>query len=133
MANTIIEYNLSETFLPVLAVLTKTSVSQVSPDAAGYIVSAGSEAWQWNFTVPEACIGIYRIELRDGDGVTLDVGWVNILDDSTSTYYSCKDLLLAELLNIPRSATGLSAGEGFRRSKIFSNNNILDETIGPRP
>ncbi len=86
MASTIIQFDLPEELLPVLAILAAAETGLVAPDAAGYIVDSGASAWQYSITVPEACVGIYRINVWDGDGITVGQGWVWIEANDTGTY-----------------------------------------------
>lgn len=88
MANTNIQIDLPEEMNPVLAFLTPAEPGLVAPDPAGYAISVGSLQWQYSITVPEPCVGIYRVTAVDGDGITVGLGWVWIETNDTQTYVS---------------------------------------------
>lgn len=88
MADTIVEFNTLEVGpdeVATHAVLFTTEAGQVSP-ASSYTASLQSGSAQYQITVPEACVGIYRLEAYNGDGLTLAQGWVWIEADDTATY-----------------------------------------------
>lgn len=88
MASTIIQVDVPEQVSPVTAYLyVPAGASLIAPDSAGYSLSLdASQGWRYTFIVPEACVGIYRVECQDGDGITVAGGFVRIEADDTSTY-----------------------------------------------
>lgn len=86
MANTIVQIDVPESLLPVMAYMTSTIPGLVAADIAGYIVNAGDSESKFYIIVPEACIGIYRITLHDADGICIAIGYVYIAADDTNTY-----------------------------------------------
>lgn len=92
MASTVVEFNLPEEAAASRAVLSATVSGQVAPVAGGYVATPSvSTPWRYTLIVPEACVGIYRIEVQNSDGVIVGLGWVWIKSDDTNTYISSGD------------------------------------------
>ncbi len=84
MENTVIQMDMAEDYVPVIAYLTAHDATG-EPDSAGYTLSS-SGAMGFQFTVPENCVGIYRVTAHDSDGIAVAQGYVWIEADDTSTY-----------------------------------------------
>lgn len=85
MANTPLVFDVPEDYLPLTVQLYATSVGQVAPAASGYILTPGIPG-QYSAVVPEACVGIYRLTVHDGDGADIAQGYIWIQADDTNTY-----------------------------------------------
>ena len=126
MANTIVQIDVPETLLPARALLFPAEAGLVAANPLGYTVLAGAESWQYTITVPEACVGIYRVEVRDGDGVTVALGWVWIVADNTSTYVA--EGSLARLITQRELEGVMKSGEERRISRPDKADIVYTET-----
>lgn len=116
MASTVVAADMSEAGLPVLAMLEATQLGQVAADPAGYVMTVSpSSPWRYTFTVNQACVGIYRLIVLDGDGLVIATGYVSILADDTSTYLasgSYQELAaLAAIASTPASTLAAVNGD----------------------
>ena len=126
MANTIVQIDVPETLLPALALLTPAEAGLVAANPLGYTVLAGAESWQFTITVPEACVGFYRLEVRDSGGVTVAIGWVWIEADDTSTYVA--EGSLARLVTQRELEAVIKSGEERRISRAGKADIVYVET-----
>ena len=99
MASTIVLIDQDELDLPVLAVLETTAGGQVSPNAAGYAMTL-TTAGLYSITVTEACLGIYRIVTKNGDGIEVGYGYVWIQADDAGPYRADASYVFCEQQSI---------------------------------
>jgi hypothetical protein len=94
MASTVIQADIAEDWAPILGKLFITEVGQVAPDSNGYSLTLDANiGGKYTFTVPEACVGIYRVELSNDVGAYVGQGWVWIEADDTNTYVASNDFV----------------------------------------
>lgn len=105
MANSVIHIPIVDDVDPVLARLHVTSAGQVAAAQEGYVISATSDSWWWEVTIPEACVGIYRITIENSDGATVSLLYVWVEADDTSTYIASGDIASLQI-----QANGVSGG-----------------------
>ncbi len=101
MATKTIRAPIVDTAFPVLAFLVETTTGQVAPDPAGYVMSS-AEDQIWDISVTEGCVGIYRLDVRNGDGEKVALGYVWIESDTATTFIASADyntVLLRQALN----------------------------------
>lgn len=98
MATTTIEVNMSPYFTPATAVLVAAETGIVAASATPRNLTASG--WRFTFTATEALVGIYRVNVLDGDAIQVAVFWVWIEADSAVTYIADSDFGTAFLKRI---------------------------------
>lgn len=127
MPNTTVRMDIVDDALPTSVIMEAAETGLVAPNAAGYSLSSVGE-WEWEFTVPEACVGVYRVYATDGDGVTVSQGYVWIAADDTGTYIAVADFGTAKSLSLNTIADTLVTewADGGRLDLILDA--ILEDT-----
>ena len=87
---------MSSYFTPASAKLIAAESGIEAADPAGHALTAGGE-WQFTLSTTEPLVGIYRVNVLDGDGVQVGVFWVWIEADDTRTYIADTQFGLAAL------------------------------------
>lgn len=97
MASTTIQLDLVEDASPAKVYLYAAETGLVAPAAAGYTLTLdSSQEWRYTATVTEACDGVYRAAVHDGDGLTVAQGYIWIQADDTGTYIAVPDFATAK-------------------------------------
>lgn len=111
MASTVIKIDTYEESLPILAFILAEDPASIDGNPAGYTLTIDVDnSLRYSFIVPEACIGIYRIELHDGDGYAVQIGWVNIKADTAGPFIAGTSLteeIMASLIEEIKIKTDL--------------------------
>lgn len=105
MADTIVKMKLIPSSNPYYILLRTTAAGQVTPDANGYTVTAGT-GWDYTSTVSDAVVGIYGVDVYDALDQLIGSGYVRIEADDTNTYIADTSYqLLASMHDISTMGT----------------------------
>jgi hypothetical protein len=97
MATTTLQLDLIEDAAPSKVYLYTAESGLVSPASGGYTLTLDStQEWRYTATVTEACVGVYRAAVHDGDGLTVAQGYIWIQADDTGTYIAVPDFATAK-------------------------------------
>jgi hypothetical protein len=123
MASTKVVADIPEALAPTKLFLEITEVGQTAGNVAGYTVTE-TDDWLYEITVPEACVGNYRVIAKNVSDTVVGVGYV-YLEDTTLTYRVTSEL---EGIVDPEETTDLLTDIYNRVLKLGNS-----ATMNPRP
>ena len=126
MATTIVKIDAPEWGTPVLAVVEDPDTGLVAPNAAGYVLSSVSD-WGYEISITEACVGIYRIVLQDGDGQTVGLLYVWIEADDAGPYYTHDSYVTCQIARdaVSNASTALATYDPPTRAELTTDINSV--------
>jgi len=93
MATTTIQINMAPSFTPSYVTLEAAEAGIVAPDAGNRALTGSN--WKFTFTATDALVGVYRVNVFDGDDNQVSLFWVWIEANAVATYIAANDFASA--------------------------------------